>query len=38
MAHEERRKYGTAVRIEVGVAVGDLFPAESGRRAEKNRN
>ena len=35
MAHEEQRKYGTAVRIEIGVAVGDLFPAESGRRAEK---
>ena len=35
VAHEERRKHGTAVRIEVGAAVGDLLPAEPGRRAEK---
>ena len=35
VAHEERRKHGTAVRIEVGTAVGNLLPAEPGRRAEK---
>lgn len=33
--HEKRRKYGTAIRAEIGASVGDIHPLGAGTHPEK---
>ena len=36
--HEKQRKYGTAIRAEIGASVGDIHPPGAGTHPEKSRS